>query len=239
MPQEKTGSAAPGVYWAILGALVWIATRNLDKVGVIECKLNSWRDHLGMPAGQAWRRELSLAVKDDCMCENGRCLCFDMAQRELVEALQSGSLEAFGIHSATDDTQFIQKEEFAFAQMSFSPVDGLMLLRKFRLLRVRRDQVLGLWPAKKPQEPADEEERHASVMSTAAAVRECEQWLLGELANPANATMRQPQFKARAVSSIFKGRLSGRGFKTAWAAATQRYPDFRRPGPGSRKIPPP
>lgn len=231
-PHGKPGAfSVPSVYWTLLGAVVWIATRKLERVGDIEFKLLHWRDWLGLPAKEAWLRELNLAVSNDCFCDRSPCSCVDQAIRELIDRLQAGALPAFGINPVRNEIEFLLKEAFAFARVGFSSVDGLRLLRKVRLVTVRRADVRVLWPPRKGDGDPDELVRKPPVVAMAAAVGQCEEWLTGQFSDPANAKMRRTEFKDRAISDVFRGRLSGRGFRNAWNAATEQFPLFRRPGP--------
>lgn len=67
------------------------------------------------------------------------------------------------------------------------------------------------------------------VMATAAAIRDCEGWLRTKFDEQTTATWAKPQFREKALEE-FSGRLSGRGFDSAWRAATSDFPDRARPG---------
>lgn len=231
----STRTAAPPVYWSLLGVVSWIATRSLHRVGEIELKLENWSDRVGRLAKDAWLRELNSTISGDCCCDELPCACIDQAIGELKEQLQAGAMQAFGINTRTDDLEFLLPEAFAFARVGFSPVNGLRLLRKVPPLRVRRADVLLLWPPGAKAVDPDECVTPPPVVATAAAVKQCEEWLVRQFADPVNACMTRTDYKRRAVAEVFEGRLSGRGFGTAWNAATEHNPSLRRPGPRRKK----
>lgn len=183
------GSLAPPRYWTLLGAVVWIATRRLERVGDIEFNLENWRDWLGLGllAEEAWLAELNLIVANDCCSEQSSCSCVDNAIWDLVEALQAGTLRAVGFNAKNDEHEILAPEAFAFARVSFSSVEGMRLLRTAPVIKVGKADVLVLWPAHKPDSNPEALAGKLPIMATAAAVKQCEEWLLREFGNPANA----------------------------------------------------
>ena len=218
----------PPVYWTMLGAAVWIVTRSLEAVGEVEAKLVHWSDYRGQTAAVVWMQGSQAVVERYCSCLNSPCDCVESAVAELVENLQRGRLSAFGIRTLDDELDVIRPEQFAYARVAFSSVDGLRLLRNFRLVHVRREQVIAQWPSPTDTRGPD---KKLVVTATSKAVLECVEWLKSELANPSNHRLRRDEFKRRAVSDVFPGRLSGRAFKTAWEQASVGFPEFRKPGP--------
>lgn len=72
------------------------------------------------------------------------------------------------------------------------------------------------------------------VQSTVAAVSDCAAWLEGEFGNRSTEGRDKDQFKTIALSK-FTGRLSGRGFDTAWRRARATFPGRAKPGPKRTK----
>lgn len=68
------------------------------------------------------------------------------------------------------------------------------------------------------------------VVSTAAAIKECASWLSSQFDNP-EFPRKKPEIKALALAR-YAGRLSGRGFNTAWSSVAP--PDRAKPGRKSR-----
>lgn len=218
---------------------MWIATRELQGVAYIERRLLDWRDTVGLPAKDAWHQELLIALAGDCRCNLSPCRCVDQATAELLKGLQSGALHSFGISAISDERVDLLPDDFAFARINYNSIEGLKLFRNFRLVTVRRIDVVALWPPLEVANDPAEYDPQTRIVSTAAAVKECKEWLLLQFADPVNAQVTRTELKDRAVLDAFKGRLSDRGFRIAWKAASEGFPSVRRPGPRRRQIVPP
>lgn len=78
-----------------------------------------------------------------------------------------------------------------------------------------------------PREPAQADARRP----TAAAEKQCYDWLRARFSDPKFATATKPDFRDQAMKEIGP-RLSRRGFERSWALAA---PDFDRATPGRRR----
>jgi hypothetical protein len=67
------------------------------------------------------------------------------------------------------------------------------------------------------------------AVSTAGGISECADWLRSEFEKPETASTRRDEFKAVALER-FSGRLTGRGFRTAWERVAPDFPARSKAG---------
>ena len=68
-----------------------------------------------------------------------------------------------------------------------------------------------------------------TIISKAAAVKECTSWLIEQFKADTVGSMRKAAL-SNAAKERFSGRLSGKGFETAWSAAAEEFPERRAGG---------
>lgn len=208
----------PPIFWSVLGAIAWIASRDLRLVAAVEAHQDRWKDFVGITARVMWRSYLHADLEHYHLGDQKPDGNFRNALSELLTCLSEDALVASGVSRKRDKRVCIPALAFADANEVYSSVDGLCLLRRYQRLRLYRADVLRLWPPGTIGKSAIKFAR-----SRAAAEVEALRWLLVQFADEATKSRSKGSFEKEAVDQI--SGLSSRAFGRAWAAAVLHHPE--------------
>lgn len=222
----------PDEFWTVLGAIVWIATRDDHLVARVEAQQEAMSaairqtessETLGISWGKLWRESLPTTLDEPAWEKSGEL--FRSAKRELLTRLSRGDLKASGRIADSTMRVSISPLEFADAEDIYSSLNGLRLHRHIFRLRLHRTELQKFWRVSKP-------------ISRIGAERKAAHWLKKDFAEK---PWRRRATLWREARKLFCG-LSARGFDRAWKRAVVEFPERkrggRRAGPSGKNPPP-